>query len=628
MATQPSKLKKGLSLRHVFCIASGAMISSGLFVLPGMAHKIAGPGVIWSYLLAGILATAGALSIAELTTAMPKAGGDYFFITRGFGPGVGTVAGILSWFSLSLKSAFAIVGMAGFLALIVSVNGVLAGGILCAIFVGLNLIGVREAARAQLFLVTGLFALLAYYVITGIPKMNSELLVPFAPRGLVPIFTATGFVFISYGGLLNVASVAEEVRNPGRNIPLGLILSLVSVTIIYTLVVVVTSGVLANDVLDGSLQPISDGGQALMGRTGYILMSIGAILAFISTANAGIMSASRYLLALSRDKLIPSPLSNVNERFNTPHMAILLTGFVILLCLFLELKTLVEAASTVLILTNILACLSIVVLRESGLQNYRPAFRSPLYPWLQIGGVLGLGFVLSEIGIDAYFISAGLILIGFLGFWFYGRQHVKRESALLHLIERITARELVTGTLEEELKNIIHERDEVVRDRFDKLVETCPVLDLEREHERGEVFELAGEELSSKLGLSTDEIATALAEREAQSSTAVNRWLAIPHIIVDGEDKFELVLVRSSGGIYFSDEAPEVKAMFFLVGTMDRRNFHLFALSAIAQVTGNPGFLERWLKAKNERALRDVLLLGQRQRSDTERPGQGLNSAS
>ncbi len=618
MENPQDKLNKGLGLRHVFCLASGAMISSGLFVLPGMAHKMAGPGVIWSYLLAGLLAGAGALSIAELTTAMPKAGGDYFFIMRGFGAGVGTVAGMLSWFSLSLKSAFAIVGMAAFAGLIVEIHGVLAGGILCVLFVGLNLVGVREAARAQVILVVALLALLGFYIVSGIPRVQSELLIPFAPHGWAAIFTTTGFVFVSYGGLLNVASIAEEVRRPGRNIPLGLMLSLGVVTLFYTLAVVVTSGVVESGTLDGSLIPLSEGGRALMGRAGYVAMSIGAILAFISTANAGIMSASRYLLALSRDKLLPDRLSRVNERFRTPHIAIAVTGGVIFLSLFLKLSILVEAASTVLILTNILACLSIIVLRESGLQNYRPAFRAPLYPWLQIGGILGLGFVLSEIGIDAYLISAVLILVGFLSYWFYGRKRVRQESALLHLIERITARELVTGTLEAELKDIIHERDEIVRDRFDHLVEQCPVLDIEGSISAEELFEKAGGKLARRLDVSKTDLITALKDREAQSSTAVNRWLAVPHVIVEGENEFEILLARCRDGVCFDENAPEVKAVFILVGTLDERNFHLFSLAAIAQIMATPDFSTRWEEARGPQGLKDAVLLGERMRQGEE----------
>ncbi|MFP4434232.1 MAG: amino acid permease [Phycisphaerae bacterium] len=615
MGEEEAHLRKDLKTLHVFAIASGAMISSGLFILPGMAHEMAGPGVIWSYLLAGVLATAGALSIAELTTAMPKAGGDYFFITRGFGPGVGTVAGLLSWFSLSLKSAFAIVGMATFAAMIVQLHGLLLGASLIAVFVGLNLVGVREAARAQVVLVAGLFGLLAMYIVVGMSQVRSELLIPFAPHGLTAIFTTTGFVFVSYGGLLNVASIAEEVQKPGRTIPLGLILSLLAVTVCYTLVVVVTSGVVESQTLDGSLTPISEGGKVILGQFGYVAMSIGAILAFVSTANAGIMSASRYLLALSRDRLLPTPLSAVNRRFQTPHTAVGVTAAIIFLSLLLKLDILVEAASTVLILANVLSCLSVIVLRESGLQNYRPAFKAPLYPWLQIGGILGLGFVLFEMGIEAYFISAGLILVGFLTFWFYGRRRVSHESALLHLIERLTAGELVTGSLESELKQIVHERDEVALDRFDRLVEQAPVLDVKEHISASSFFDTAAKELADRLGLEASEIAEMLCRREEEGGTLLGPSLAVPHIIVPGETRFQLLLARAKKGIRFSDDAPEVKAVFVLAGSRDDRNFHLRALAAIAQIVQEKNFERRWMSATSPQGLRDILLLSSRGRN-------------
>ena len=617
MTPQTSELHKGLGLGHVFCIASGAMISSGLFVLPGMAHKIAGPGVIWSYLMAGLLATTGALSIAELTTAMPRAGGDYFFIMRGFGPGVGTVAGVLSWFSLSLKSAFAIVGMAAFVALIVNLHGRVAGTILCAGFVGLNVLGVKQAARAQVILVVGLFLLLGLYIVVGMGQMRSDLLIPFAPHGVAAIFTATGFVFISYGGLIKVASVAEEVRDPGRVIPLGLVLALVAITILYTLAVMVTSGVVPSETLDISHTPISDGGRAMMGRAGYVLMSIGAILAFVSTANAGIMAASRYLLALSRDRLLPASLSAVNQRFRSPHVAILLTGAVIVVSLFLELEILVKAASTVLILTYILSCLAVIVLRESGLQNYRPAFKSPIYPWLQIAGMIGFGFVLLEMGIEAYFISAGLIVAGFATYWFYGRKRVKKESALLHLIHRIAGpdEELVSGTLESELKEIIRERDKITKDRFDTIIENCPVLDIGDSLDAEEFLQRAAAALAEPVGMDEQELASALKEREKDSSTAIKSNLAVPHTVVEQKGVFQVLIARARPGVHFSDEAPKVQAIFVLVGSKDERNFYLSSLAAIAEIAGNTEFMRRWLNAKGKEGLRDVVLLAERERA-------------
>ncbi|HET6427880.1 MAG TPA: amino acid permease [Phycisphaerae bacterium] len=608
------ELKKGLGLVHVFAIASGAMVSSGLFVLPGLAHAMAGPGMAVSYLIAGLLATAGALSVAELTTAMPRAGGDYFFIARGMGAGAGTIAGVLSWFSLSLKSAFAIVGMATFLGLIVSIHGLLAGAILCVVFVGVNLLGVREAARAQVALVAVLLALLAFYVIAGLGQVQGELLLPFAPHGLGRLFTTAGFVFVSYGGLLNIASVAEEVRDPGRNIPRGMVLSLVVVTLIYCLAVFVTGGVLPAEELDHSLTPISDGARAFLGRGGYVALSIGAVLAFITTANAGIMSASRYLLALSRDRLLPAPLAAVNRRFRTPHVAIAITGAVILLSLLLDLRILVEAASTVLIVSGILACLSVIVLRESRLQNYRPAFRAPLYPWLQIVGIAGLGLVLFAMGVEAYVISAVLIGIAFLAYWLYGRKRVSQEFALMHLIERLTARELVTGSLEQELKDIVRERDQIVLDRFDHIVERCPVLDLPGHIGREEFFQLVADRLAERVGATPNTIAARLAEREAQASSLLSPWLAIPHLVVEGQGTFDILLARARKGIAFSDEAPNVQAAFVLAGSRDERNFHLRALAAIAQVVQSPDFHKRWLIARGDQSLRDAVLLGQRQR--------------
>ncbi|MGB2755372.1 MAG: amino acid permease [Phycisphaerae bacterium] len=609
------KLKRGLGLIHVFCIASGAMISSGLFILPGLAHARAGPGVVVSYLLAGLLAATGLLSIAELTTAMPKAGGDYFFITRGMGSAVGTVAGLLNWSSLSLKSAFALVGMAALVRLVVPIDAWVVGAALCVVFVAVNVLGVREAARLQVALVAALLGLMLLYVVKGLPAVDVQHFEPFAPEGARAIFSTAGFVFVSYGGLLKVASVAEEVRNPGRVIPLGLILSLLVVSVFYTLMVFVTSGVLPAEELNNSLTPISDGASVFMGQGGRIALGVGAALAFLTTANAGIMAASRYLLALSRDRLLPGPLGRVGERFRTPHVAILVTGAVVMAALFLNLDLLVKVASTALILSYILSNLSIIVLRESGLQNYQPRFRAPLYPWIQILGIVGFAFIILEMGEGAFLISALLIAAGFAIYWFYGRARTERESALLHLVQRLTAKELVTGSLEAELKEVIRERDDIVLDRFDRLIEHSTVLDLEQGMSMEEFFRLVAERLAGRLKVPAPVLLERLLARERESSTVLSPGLAIPHVIVEGEGMFEVLLARSRQGITFAKDAQPVRSVFVLVGTRDERNFHLRALSAIAQVVQEPGFEKKWMAARGEQALRDVVLLGERKRA-------------
>jgi APA family basic amino acid/polyamine antiporter len=347
---------------------------------------------------------------------------------------------------------------------------------------------------------------------------------------------------------------------------------------------------------------------------GKIIITVAAFMAFLTTANAGIMTSARSLVPLSRDKLFPEIFARIHRRFGTPHYALFLTGTFIIISFFLRLEILVEAASIVLILTNVLSCFAVIILRESGVQNYRPTFRTPLYPWVQIIGIIAFGFILLEMGGEAYIITIILSLTGFSAYWFYGRKRVRSESAMLHLVERITNRELVTGTLEHELRELSLERDEVTLDRFDKIVEKCPVLDIKGKMELGEFFRKAGDELSESVRADSESIYRALIEKEKESSTAITPYLAIPHIITDGEHKFEILLARSKEGIEFSESAPSVHAIFVLLGTRDERNFHLYALSAIAQVAGDPEFVDRWIKAHNAQGLRDVVILGKRLR--------------
>jgi APA family basic amino acid/polyamine antiporter len=608
------KLKRSLGLFQVFAIASGAMISSGIFILPGMAFARAGPSAILSYLAAGVLAAAGMLCIAELATAMPRAGGDYFFVTRGLGPAVGTISGLLSWFALSLKSAFALVGMAAFTGMLFAADVRLLGFVFCLAFLAINMVGVDVAGRVQVGLVAGLLALMVLYVILGLRAVEVSRFEPFAPGGMSALFATAGFVFVSYGGLLKVATVAEEVAKPGRNVPLGMILSLAVVLLSYALMVVITIGVLDAGLLRNSLTPISDGAGAFLGPWGRTAMGVAAVLAFVSTANAGIMAASRYLLALSRDHLLPAFLGRVNDRYRTPHVALLFTAGLVAAALLLRAEVLVEAASAVLILTYLLAVVSVVVMRESRVQNYQPRFRAPLYPWLQVASSVGLVFLLFEMGMEALLIGCGLAIIGFLTYWFYGRARTIQEYALLHLIQRLTARELAGRSLEDELREVIRERDALVADRFDDMVEKCLVLDIDERLELEELLVRAGTALGPRLNLPPSEVVRLLAERERENTTVLSPHLAIPHLVIPGEHRLDVLIVRSRQGIRFSESAPDVRMVFVIAGTRDERNFHLRTLAAVAQVVLDPGFEQRWLSARNAEALRDLILLGKRRR--------------
>jgi amino acid transporter/mannitol/fructose-specific phosphotransferase system IIA component (Ntr-type) len=611
--------KRNLGLLEVFCIATGAMISSGIFILPGVEHAEAGPAVIVSYFLAGVLALVGLLNIAELATAMPRAGGDYFFVTRTLGPAAGTIGGLLTWFSLSLKSSFALVGMGAYARLVLgqhlphlSMQSITLA--LALVFTGLNIVLAHGLARIKVGLVLVLLSLIGVYIAVGLLAVRPENFDPVAPKGLPAVLFSTGFVFVSYGGLLKVTSMADQVRDPGHQIPLGMILSVGVVTTCYTLMVLVTTGVLPGNTLDGSLTPISDGAVVFMGVWGARLMGVAAVLAFILTANAGMQAASRYLVALSRDNLMPPIIRQSNARFRTPHVAIVMTGLLVSAALLLDLKILVKSASTALLLTYALSCLCVIICRESRLQNYRPQFLAPLYPWLQIGGIGGFLLLILVMGINAYLISFAFILIGFLTYWFYGRPRTTREYALLHLLERITSKQFVTGTLESELKAIILERDTIVLDHFDRLVENCTVLDLPEAVSRDSFFEQAAQRMADRVGLTPADFQQLLLAREEESSTALAPELAIPHIIFDGEHPMQMLIARCIPGIRFSDEAPAVRALVVLAGSKADRNLHLRSLAAIVQVVRSRDFDLRWATARDEQSLRDIFLLSERRR--------------
>ena len=608
------KLKRSLKFLDVFCVATGAMISSGLFVLPGLAHAQAGPAYVLSYFIAGLLAMTGMLSQAELVSAMPKAGGTYFYVTRSMGPALGTIDGLITWMSISLKSSFALVGMAAFTTIIVGWDPRLIALTLCIVFVAINFIGIKEAGIIQIVLVIFLLILLTIYIIGGIPAIEAKNFQVFMPHGVAAVFSASGFVFISYGGLLKVASIAEEVKRPAQVVPLAMISSFLVVGFLYIAVVFVTTGVLGSAQLDNSLTPITDGAGVFLGSWGRIALSVAAVLAFISTANAGIMAASRYPMALSRDHLLPNVFSKVHRKFKTPTLAIIVTGVFMVIALFLNLKILVEVASTVLIITFIFSCTCVIIMRESGVQNYKPRFKSPLYPWVQLVGIFGCWLLVVNMGKEALFIGSFLFAIGLAVFWFYGRLRTKKDFALLHLIEKVAARELIDVSLESELKEIIRERDDIIADRFDEIIEKSTILDIENRIGRDEFFDLASREISAKVEAGYAEILTLLEERERQASTVLSPGLAIPHIIVPGVNTFIILMARCKKGIVFPEVEQSINTVFVIAGTKDERSFHLRSLSAIAQIVENPHFKEYWLKAKNIEGLRDLILLGKRER--------------
>jgi APA family basic amino acid/polyamine antiporter len=626
-------LKKQLGLADVFSIAAGAMISSGLFILPAIAYSKAGPAVILSYLIASLLILPSVLSKAELGTAMPRAGGTYFFIERSFGSLFGLFSGFAGWFSLALKSAFAIVGMAVIIKVVLNMAlstqlsqwHLKAISVVCCLcFVILNIVSVKHTSKVQVFLVIMLLIILCLFILVGSGSVRAFRYVGFMEKGWLKVLSTTGLVFVSYGGLTKVASIGEEVKNPGRNLPLGMILAWFVVTLLYIAVVVITIGVVDGQELIDSYTPISlaaskffeeSDASKFLNMLGFILLALAALAAFVTTANGGILAASRSPMAMSRDRLLPPVLAQVNSRFRTPHLSILLTGgFMIAAIVFLDIESLVKTASTLMIILFTFVNASVIIMRESRIQSYRPKFSQPLYPYINIFAIFVYGFLIIDMGKVPLLITSAFFALSVLWYFFYVSKHVSRASAVMHIVERVTAKDLKTVTLENELRDILLQRDDIIEDRFDQLIKGCEILDVKGRKTAEEVFRMVSEMLAKRLDVNEYVLFEKFLHREAEGGTIVQPGFAIPHIVVEGDRKFDVLLVRARDGINFSSAPNPVRIMFVLAGSKDERNYHLRALMAIAQIAQEKQFEDRWLSARDTEAIRNLILLSTRKR--------------
>ncbi len=613
------KLQKRLGLLEVFCIATGAMISSGIFILPGLAFAYAGPAVILSYFLAGLACIPTILSMSELTSAMPKAGGDYFYIARGFGPFVGTIAGFGSWFALSFKSAWALIGMGVYLSLLIplSMEWIAVG--LCIFFVFLNIAGVKEASRFQVALVTALIGIMILYVIRGAAHIDTTALTPFFPKGHLVMFSTASFVFVAYGGLTKIVAMAEEIEKPERNLLLGMITSLSVTTVLYVLVVLVTVGVVDPETLKGTLMPITKGAEAFTGGVFQKVIGIAAAFAFLTTANAGIMSASRYLLGMSRDGHIPEVFQKIAPHFKTPYVAILATGLSMTgAILALKLEILVKIGSVIFLLLYIFANATVILFRQSRLANYRPTFRSPLYPYLHITGILLTTFLLLEVATGILFLTMLFLFASGVVYKYTMHKKVVRDSALEHILKNLIRgdRELTAVDVSTELKEIVISRDNIEEDRYyqrlkqerwGKVIEKSTVLDINEKVKIESMFRRVSEVLEKRVPLNRTALLKRFMEREETSSTVIEKGIAVPHLIIKGENLVEVVFVRAKDGVVFPDEKM-VRTAIVVVSSLDQRQLHLKLLAYLVSMIEDPDFSNEWLiDLKKEQMAEKVL---------------------
>ncbi len=425
------ELAKELGLKEALTIGVGTMVGAGIFVLPRYAIEMVGPGAIFTYILAGIICIITASSIAELATGMPKSGGTYYFLSRSLGKFAGTISGLSLWLSLTFAVSFYLLGFGEYLALFIPVNETILALIAGAFFTYINYIGAKETGKTQNIIVGILVPILVVYVIWGFLNIDRVLWQPFFPEGTGAIIPATAVIFVSFLGFEQIASVAEEIKDPGRNLPKAIMGSVAIVTAIYVPVILVMTGVIPVGELIVLDTPVVDVARVLAGAFGAAAITFAALLATASSANASIMASSRINFAMGRDSIFPGWLNKIHPEYLTPYRPIIATGLLsLVLLLTADVEALSSSASVLMLINYAIINLVVIVMRVAPPEGYSPTYRAFGYPFLQIVAALASLFVIINASFFAQMVAVSLIILGVIWFFVWAKSHANIKAAV------------------------------------------------------------------------------------------------------------------------------------------------------------------------------------------------------
>ena len=432
-------LERSLTLVGVIIISLASMVGSGIFVLPGFAAAIMGPGIWLAYALAALVVLPGAISKAEISSAIPKTGGTYVYLERAYGPWFGTISGLGLWASFLLKSAFALIGFSAYLHAVsyyfdITINTMTVALYALVLITILNIFGVKKIKNVQAPILVVTMIAVILVALYALFLDSTDIQRPW--RGAMDaqftdVASAAAFVFVAYAGVIKVTAIGGEVQEPERNLPSSILISLLIATFLYCVLTFIMMAAVPgdwwlNDDRSTNEAPIYVFVDQVLSNEIAIFIAALAVLTMISGALAGLLASSRFLFAMARDNLLPTALENVNARYETPHWPILITGGLMAIAILqLPVEDVAKLASGFQIMVYILMCGTIFIFRRANKihGNYHPSFSSPLYPLMQFWGIIA-GFYLLYIMGSKGIMGAGIaILVGSVTYSLYGKKH-------------------------------------------------------------------------------------------------------------------------------------------------------------------------------------------------------------
>ena len=452
------RLERSLGLYGLIAISLSATLGSTLFVIPALGADVlaeqggTGAGLWLAFIVAGFVVLPSALSKSELGTAMPSSGGSYVYIRQTYGAWMGMISGLGLWASFGLKSAFALIGFSAYIYAIQEPLGfefteTISKAIaifLLSLIVLVNISGVKSIKKIQIPIVgLSVLFIIALSVLAatdpsfdwgkpleGDAFSNQGL---FSREGVVGLGTASAFVFLSFAGVTKIAAVAEEIKSPSENLPRSMIWTLVIATFVYVLVSYFLFGLMEpSDLGVGTYKPDKAPIHTFaveVGGTSLGLAAAGvAIISMAGMALSGVLGSSRFIFAMSRDNLLPQVFEDLNPRYETPHYAIIVTGAAMAIAILtIPVGDVAKLASGFKIMIFMLINSTVIVLRRlpDGETWYTPSFKSPMYPAMQLFGVISGLILLLLMGTSALVGAVAAIGVGTGIYVSYGRKRAE-----------------------------------------------------------------------------------------------------------------------------------------------------------------------------------------------------------
>ncbi len=434
------KLKRVLSAVDLTMLGIGAIIGTGIFVLTGVAAAIhAGPAVVLSFVVSGLACAFAALCYAEFSSMIPVAGSAYTYAYATLGE---LFAWIIGWdliLEYAVGSITVSIGWSGYFVNLLHTIGIhipvwatqppfnLPAAIIVFIMTVILVIGIRESAKFNNVMVVVKLAVIMFFIIFGAMYVRPENWSPFIPFGWSGIMTGAAIVFFAYIGFDAVSTTAEEARNPKRDLPIGIIASLLICTLLYIIVAAVLTGIVP-------VGEVANNQSFLSAPVAYALnfinqgwasgvISIGAIMGITSVLLVMLMGQPRVFFAMSRDNLLPEKISTVHPKYQTPYITTIITGAVVaVIALMVPIGTAAELTNIGTLFAFAIVCASILVLRKKEPNTPRP-FKTPLVYVIAPLGVVSSLYLMYSLPVLTWIRFLVWLDIGMIIYYFYGRTH-------------------------------------------------------------------------------------------------------------------------------------------------------------------------------------------------------------